>query len=68
MRESHLQAFVAVERDPAVAAKGRTATMSLAVRLSSGLQRMYEPVADEHPDRFGYLLMLLDRHASEGRK
>jgi hypothetical protein len=38
------------------------------MRLSCGLQRLYEPITDEQPDRLRYLLMLLDRHLAGDRK
>jgi len=35
--------------------------LSMVARLRYGLQRLYKPIMDELPDRFGYLLMLLDQ-------
>jgi hypothetical protein len=33
----------------------------MVARLRYGLKRLYEPILDGLPDRFRYLLMLLDR-------
>src|SRR4051794_27741779 len=54
-------AFVAVARDSAVRADGIPDRLSMVARLRYGLKRLYEPIMDGLPDRFSYLLMLLDR-------
>ena len=48
----------------AVKAAGVADPLSTNMRLGQSLQRLYPPIADERPDRLGYLLMLLDRHLS----
>ena len=54
-------AFVAVARDSAIRADGIPDRLSMVARLRYGLKRLYEPIMDGLPDRFSYLLMLLDR-------
>ena len=54
-------AFEGVARDPAIKADGIPDRLSTVARLRYGLQRLYKPIMDELPDRFGYLLMLLDQ-------
>jgi len=62
-------AFETIERDPPVTADGRPdRSADTNRRLSCGLQRLYEPITDEQPDRLRYLLMLLDRHLAGDRK
>ena len=54
-------AFVAVARDSAVRADGIPDRLSMVARLRYGLKRLYEPIMEALPDRFSYLLMLVDR-------
>ena len=54
-------AFEALARDTAIRADGIPDRLSMVARLRYGLKRLYEPINDELPDRFGYLLMLLDQ-------
>jgi hypothetical protein len=54
-------AFVAVARDSAIRADGIPDRLSMVARLRYGLKRLYEPIMDGLPDRFSYLLMLVDR-------
>jgi hypothetical protein len=54
-------AFEGVARDPAIAGERIRDRLSMVARLRYGLQRLYKPIMDELPDRFGYLLMLLDQ-------
>jgi hypothetical protein len=62
-------AFQTIARDAAVTADGRPdRSADMNMRLSYGLQRLYEPITDEQPDRLRYLLMLLDRHLAGDRK
>jgi hypothetical protein len=58
-------AFEAVARDAAVTANGKPKrSINTNTRLGYGLQRLYEPVTDEEPDRFGYLMSVLDQPSS----
>jgi hypothetical protein len=58
-------AFETVARDAPVTADGKPAGSSKTnTRLGYGLQRLYEPVTDEQPNRLGYLAMLLDQRLS----
>ena len=58
-----------IARDAPVTADGRPdRSADTNMRLSCGLQRLYEPITDEQPDRLRYLLMLLDRHLAGDRK
>jgi hypothetical protein len=60
--------FEAVPRDSAVTADGVADQMTPKARLTKSLQRVYEPVTDEKPDRFSELLIELDqRFAETGR-
>jgi hypothetical protein len=62
-------AFETIARDAPVTADGRPdRSADTNMRLSCGLQRLYEPITDEQPDRLRYLLMLLDRHLAGDRK
>jgi hypothetical protein len=55
--------FETIARDAAVTADGKPdQSANTNMRLGYGLQRLYEPVTDEQPDRLGRLLLLLDRH------
>jgi hypothetical protein len=54
-------AFEGVARDPAIRAERIRDRLSMVARLRYGLQLLYKPIMDELPDRFGYLLMLLDQ-------
>jgi hypothetical protein len=54
-------AFEPVARDPAIRAAGIPDRLSMVARLRYGLKRLYEPIMDGLPERFSYLLMLLDR-------
>ena len=54
-------AFEGVARDPAIRAERIRDRLSMVARLRYGLQRLYKPIMDELPVRFGYLLMLLDQ-------
>ena len=54
-------AFEGVARDPAIRAERIRDRLSMVARLRYGLQRLYKPIMDGLPDRFRYLLMLLDR-------
>jgi hypothetical protein len=55
-------AFEAVARDPAIIrADGIPDRLSMLARLRHGLKSLYQPITDGLPDRFSYLLMLLDR-------
>ena len=54
-------AFEAVARDTSIRADGIPDRLSMVARLRYGLKRLYEPIMDSLPDRFSYLLMLLDR-------
>jgi hypothetical protein len=54
--------FETVARDAAVTIDGRPdRSGDTNIRLGYGLQRLYQPITEEEPDRFGYLMMLLDR-------
>ena len=62
-------AFETIARDAPVTADGRPdRSADMNMRLGCGLQRLYEPITDEQPDRLRYLLMLLDRHLAGDRK
>jgi hypothetical protein len=50
-----------VARDAAVKADGIHDRTTTHARLGNALQRMYAPVDEGQPDRFGHLLMQLDR-------
>jgi hypothetical protein len=57
-------AFEVVARDASVTADGKPDRSDTKTRLSCGLQRLYEPVTDEQPDRLGYLMKLLGQSLS----
>jgi hypothetical protein len=54
-------AFEAVARDLTIRADGVPDRLLMVARLRYGLKRLYEPIMDGLPDRFRYLLRLLDR-------
>jgi hypothetical protein len=56
-----------VPRDCAVKAAWIADPLSTNMRLGLTLQRLYPTPPDEQPDRFGQLLMLLDRKLSQDR-
>jgi hypothetical protein len=61
------RAFEAIGRDAPVTADGKPdRALDTRTRLGFGLQRLYQPVTDEQPDRLGYLVMLLDQRLSQG--
>jgi hypothetical protein len=53
-----------VARDAAVKGDSIHDRTTTHARLGDGLQRMYAPVDEGQPDRFGYLLMLLESRLS----
>lgn len=59
-------AFEAIARDTPLKANGAPDAWSTNSRLGRGLQRLYEPVADEQPDRFGRLLAAIQRYFADG--
>jgi hypothetical protein len=59
--------FEAVPREDAVKADGAD-QMTSQVRLTKSLQRVYEPVTDEKPDRFAELLIKLEERLAERRR